>query len=769
MQKRLITLIICILVLVNGCMAASASVPYTEDFAINLVRELEIMIGDNYGNMNLGSNLTRAEFTKIAINASSYKNSVAHGAKISVFKDCNYKHWAAPYVKVAVTNNIITGYPDATFRPDNYVTYEEAFSVMLKLLGYTSEDFGNTWPYGQISLGENIGLGDNISKGIGDVLTRKDALVLVYNTLNAKVKGSDKEYISKLDATLLENVVIIATNDIDTSVAPGTVLTNNGTYRFSDNFDSSYVGTKGDLAVKTNGEIICYTPYAQKNSKFVVYSMLSDSLIVYNDGILSELDVSGNTTVYSGSDKLSFSSAKNQMSIGDVIYVVKNSNNKVEYLTLTKDSLKGPNTLAVYSSNWYKAYSTDGKEPVVLRNGTKTSVSEVKSNDIIYYSRDLNTVFAYSKTFTGIYEKAIPNKDTPTSVIVSGTEYEIESVEAFNKLSSGGDFSYGSTVKLLFGKDGKIADVITADSDTESVVGYVVSAGKKNFENIDGESYSSNYVVLALPDGSQVEYTTENDCTSAVNYVVSVQFIDTKAKLSKLKSQNTVTGTIDSKTMTMDDCKIASDVEILDVSGYQSNMEPNVKSTYLSRIDGVNIGSKLIWCQKNQKGEINKMILNDVTGDTAVYGIATTVPEIAKTRTDDSGNPIESKGMSSSNGNYRFDVDGKSYSFSGGLFRSITSFSPAKLNVSMSGQVQTISSLAAAKGNIASVSGNIIEVDEKIYKLSDKVIIYKMTGIGTYDIIPLSQLAEEITVNKAVAYYDKDEKNGGRVRIIMVY
>ncbi len=758
MHKKITVLALMFLV-VFASTATYASVPYTEDFATDLVKELDIMVGDSEGNMNLSKNLTRAEFTKIAITASKYKNSVAHGAKISVFKDCNYTHWSAPYVKVAVTSGIVSGYPDGTFKPDNLVTYEEAFVVMLQLLGYTSEDFGNTWPYGQVSLGQSLGLGDNISKGIGDVMTRKDALTLVYNTLNAKVKGSQNEYISQLDATLYENVIIIATNNEDTSIAPGSVLTSAGTYRYSGEFNNLFLGTKGSMAVKNNGEIICYTPYNQKNNKLVVYSILSNSVIVYDNGNLTELDVSDNTTVYSGSDKLTFNSAKNQMATGDVIYVVKNSSGAIEYLTLTKDSLRGPETLSSYSSAWYRAFTDDLSTLTVIRNGEKAEKEEVKTYDILYYSKDLNTVFAYSRTITGIYEKAIPNKDTPTSVVISGVEYQIESVKAFDKLSSSGNLSYGSSVTLLFGKDGKIADVISSDDADEAVVGVLVETGKKNFENSDGESYTSRYAVLALPDGSTVEYTTNTDYSNYLNSPVRVRFTEGIAKLTKLSAQNTLSGTADYSAMKIGDYKVSSDVEIIDINTTKNEFGSAFVTTYMSRIDGVFLPfSSVLWFDKNEKGEISKLILNDVTGDSALYGIATSVPS--------SSDGKSSNTMSQNGGSYRFDVNNRDYNYSGGIYGNIALYSPAKLVVSSTGQIQTISALNKVNGNVSNIKASVLEAGGITYKMSDKVVVYKKVSMGNYNIMPVNDLAENIDDYIVKAYYDKDESRGGRIRII---
>jgi hypothetical protein len=47
--------------------------------------------------------------------------------------------WAAEYVKAGIYNDIITGYPDNTFKPKAQVTRAEAFTMICKLLGYHAE------------------------------------------------------------------------------------------------------------------------------------------------------------------------------------------------------------------------------------------------------------------------------------------------------------------------------------------------------------------------------------------------------------------------------------------------------------------------------------------------------------------------------------------------------------------------------------------------------------------------------------------------------
>ena len=139
--------------------AASAA----ESGIISLLNDLEIMQGDGNGDMGLERAVSRAEFAKIAIAASPAKNSVAVGLKVSPYKDVPHTKWYAPYIRAAVTAGYVAGYLDATYRPDNTVTYEEAITVMLRILNYADNEFGAAYPYGQIAKAKGLDMLDNVN------------------------------------------------------------------------------------------------------------------------------------------------------------------------------------------------------------------------------------------------------------------------------------------------------------------------------------------------------------------------------------------------------------------------------------------------------------------------------------------------------------------------------------------------------------------------------------------------------------------------------
>ncbi len=78
-------------------------------------------------------NITRQEMAKVLMLAFELEpREIA-----LIFEDNeDISDWALEHVKAGVENNIITGYPDNTFRPEEYITRAEAFTMICKLLKY---------------------------------------------------------------------------------------------------------------------------------------------------------------------------------------------------------------------------------------------------------------------------------------------------------------------------------------------------------------------------------------------------------------------------------------------------------------------------------------------------------------------------------------------------------------------------------------------------------------------------------------------------------
>lgn len=190
--------------LLGSAPAALAASSASDSVIEEVIRATGIMVGDESGDMNLNNTVTRAEYAKMLVSASTYKDKVSGASNSSPFKDVPYTHWAAGYIKTAVEQGWLTGYLDGSYKPDNTVTLEEAATGVLKLLGYTSEDFSGSYPYGQLALYESLGLDVNVTASQGTAMTRRNMMYLFYNLLNAETKDG-QVYAQTLGYTLNEN------------------------------------------------------------------------------------------------------------------------------------------------------------------------------------------------------------------------------------------------------------------------------------------------------------------------------------------------------------------------------------------------------------------------------------------------------------------------------------------------------------------------------------------------------------------------------------
>ena len=75
--------------------AFAASDTVSDTVIEQVIGALEIMRGDQNGNLNLSNKVTRAEFARMLVAASSYKDKVSAVSNVSPFQDVPYTHWAA--------------------------------------------------------------------------------------------------------------------------------------------------------------------------------------------------------------------------------------------------------------------------------------------------------------------------------------------------------------------------------------------------------------------------------------------------------------------------------------------------------------------------------------------------------------------------------------------------------------------------------------------------------------------------------------------------
>ena len=154
-----------------------------QEEVLQVLALLSVMNGDENGDLNLTARVTRAQFAKMCVAASTLGSS-GGSTGLAPFPDVPASHWAAGYIADARDAGWFAGDLTGNFRPDSPVTMAEAVTVVLRMLGYPDSQFTGQWPSGQMRLGRQLELDQDISAGQDQYLTRMECAQLIYNLLN---------------------------------------------------------------------------------------------------------------------------------------------------------------------------------------------------------------------------------------------------------------------------------------------------------------------------------------------------------------------------------------------------------------------------------------------------------------------------------------------------------------------------------------------------------------------------------------------------------
>ena len=411
-----------------------------------------------------------------------------------------------------------------------------------------------------------------------------------------------------------------------------------------------------------------------------------------------------------------------------------NSNNEIDYLSMISDTMEGP---FVVESGLSSIVSTAGR--TIYRNGYASTADAVQKYDVVYYTG--STIWAYANAVTGTYQSASPSASSPSSVTVAGNTYEIETSDAALALSTLGGLNTGDIITLLLGRDGKVAYALPAEDYSSAVAGVVTAVGTGTYTNAVGNSYSARTITVTATDGASYTYPCSKTSIDE-GTVVSIGFGSSGTDVSILKSSN-ITGkvsgrTIGSKTM-------AKDVRILDI-----NDDGGAKRVYYSRLDGAELESADVrWYAVNADGEITDLILRDFTGDLYEYGIITSAKE---TSTD----------MELS-GSYTYLLNGEKRTLTTMSMTLGASYGPARLTIE-DGQLSAVRALYKIK-NPDSITQLGVTKDGDSWLFSDECAVYLYQN-STYSLFSLTELRNNLDKYNITCYYDKDTRDGGRIRII---
>lgn len=177
-------------VLTAAASVASALTPMTAEASNNLDYRKKVIgvAGIMSVSTGMDQQVTRAEFARMLVNASTYRDYLPTSSAVSVYADVPKSSEYAASIRIAAEQNWMVGYLGGQFRPDQPITLQEAVRGILGLLGYSNEDFTGNTSGARMSKYYALELNSEVDLKSNEILTRNDCVNLFYNLLRTEDK-----------------------------------------------------------------------------------------------------------------------------------------------------------------------------------------------------------------------------------------------------------------------------------------------------------------------------------------------------------------------------------------------------------------------------------------------------------------------------------------------------------------------------------------------------------------------------------------------------
>ena len=370
-MKRILTLLVCAALLVSLAVPALAVRSEQETAAVWL-KENGILAGDQNGNLNLASGLTRAELavilTRLSDDTGDMGRNAAYYRTICPFTDV--PEWASPYAGYCAEKKLMAGYGNKRFGPNDLVTPAAACTVMLRYLDCPASQ----WSYAT-ACDKASELGLLSDDAVTDFsITRGNIAILIYRALNntaenspASSQGIGDGYLTNGKPITEENVLELL-REIEKDWPTGTVW---GTHNTPDTHKNEVPSTASGQIMRRYGESNTYGCGA--------YASMVSSLIFGDTSNLGRRlgDLA-------------------QIRPGDIIFWVNNSNGTIWHIVVALESPNEKNAFHITDGNHGETIQWPDKESPYGRDNLDCYRGEGKN-----YHLEVWTRYPESVPYTG--------------------------------------------------------------------------------------------------------------------------------------------------------------------------------------------------------------------------------------------------------------------------------------------------------------------------------------------------------------------------------
>lgn len=621
MKKRISALLLCALLILTALPTVRAAFDDITDPEVSLaattLRGLGIVAGTSANNFTPNNALSRAEACTLIINTMGLSNQVNTYKQRTIFSDVLPNSWYTGIVNLAYAQGIVNGYGNGTFGPEDKVTYGHFATMLLRLLGYTSEQIGSVWPLDYTAFCDDLELSKGLSLEPDQVLTRAQAAILLYRALNTVPSNGKDPYYAALNCVADTQQAILLDNDVSYGGTDGLLMVyelGNASgvdyYRQTTTMEDTLSGSIVTLLLDARGDVMAAIPESGE-SQDVVISSAKASGITGADGVTRR--ISANAVTIVGDSSYTW---------GSTGYVQANSRSgqtarlfyddgTVTYVWLTAGTADVGVQMAVAqtdtaASELVRKLNITGNYSIT-KNGAIARAEDLARYDTAYYDKVSKTMCVSDYQLTGYIQSAQPSLDAAQTITVAGCTVSVLEA-AWDTLEN---FKLGDRVTLLLTDDCKVAAAVSETDVSRDMVGVLSTDGKS---------------VTLCGSGLKIS-AQEMEAEENLRGMLVRTYIGKEEIICYAYSGDGKTGTLDLAGRKLGNYALAPACTVYERGGsssylYSLSGELGVSSTdfeeifWTETIPSGNIGTVRL----NSAGQVDLLVLKDVTGNCYEYG-----------------------------------------------------------------------------------------------------------------------------------------------------
>ena len=599
----------------------------------DILRLMGVVSGTGGNQFNPNGTLTRAEFCTMVVKFMQQGDQVPIHATRTIFSDVTSKHWAQGYVNLAASLTVkdgerevplISGVGDGRFQPDEKITQAQAATILIRVLGYSSEQAGAVWPQSYMNLAESIGLSDGLPSDYNAALTRGQAAQLFVNALSCK-NGEGSDYYTTLGKAQEDTIILAVNVETDDGTSDGAIRTTankeSEAYLPAEGEGHPYAlqGKRGALVLNDKDEIVTFVPDDSSATTIILSGDAQPSYVKASGG--SQYTMSKDTLLYTAdaTEGKSYMEGYSVLKSGTQITMYSERGKIVAvYASGSASSIDSDAVVVMGSPSTAMFHQlTGGATNFNIQKGRQTiTMSQIQPYDVVTYDSMSNTLIVSDLRLTCIYENASPNSKAPTEIEVLGHTFEV--LDSAWEMT--GDYKVGDQVTLLLTADGKVAGMAAPSGKTRSTAIGMVDSGK---------------ATVFLPNGGTLELSgTISNADNLADQLVTISSgAKGKISASKLSSKST------SGQFLVEEGKLGSYTVSAGVQIYEQ-----VNGGAMVKLDPTSLnmasipGEKIATYHLNTSNYVDYIVLDRVTGNAYKYGMLIARTTVTEAEKDDEGN-----------------------------------------------------------------------------------------------------------------------------------